>query len=163
MRTRVDALLSCAYDPHIIVGTWRELSLPQGLLEATCARSRTGTTGVEFLWHAWVKGAKYGDLPNTMPIEALEEDDDAEPAVPNPGGGDPGSAVDAPPAVSAVVAQQAAMWGVINANVIDEIAGEMSAPDEEEDVSPGRRADFYAAAGRCSALGRARYALYSRR
>ena len=31
VRTRVDALLSCAYDPHIIVGTWRELSLPQGL------------------------------------------------------------------------------------------------------------------------------------
>ena len=31
VRTRVDELLSCAYDSHIIVGTWRELSLLPGL------------------------------------------------------------------------------------------------------------------------------------
>ena len=36
--------------------------------------------------------------------------------------------------VSAVVAQQAASGGVINPVINEEIAGEMSAPDEEEDV-----------------------------
>ena len=77
----------------------------------------------------------YGDLPNAMPVEALDEDGDAEPAVPNPEEEDLSAPPDAPrEVVSAVVAQQAASGGVINAIVDEEIAGEMSAPDEDEDV-----------------------------
>ena len=72
-----------------------------------------------------------------MPVEALEEDGDAEPAVPNPEEEDLATPLvqDAPrDVVSAVVAQQAASGGVINPVINEEIAGEMSAPDEEEDV-----------------------------
>ena len=70
-----------------------------------------------------------------MPVEALDEDGDAEPAVPNPEEEDLSAPPDAPrEVVSAVVAQQAASGGVINAIVDEEIAGEMPASDEEEDV-----------------------------
>jgi hypothetical protein len=70
-----------------------------------------------------------------MPVEALDEDCDAEPAVPNPEEEDLAAPPDAPRCVvSSVVAQQAASGGVINAVIDEEIAGEMSAPNEEEDV-----------------------------
>ena len=70
-----------------------------------------------------------------MPVEALDEDGDAEPAVPNPEEEDLAAPPDAPRGVvSSVVAQQAASGGVINAVIDEEIAGEMSARDEEEDL-----------------------------
>ena len=70
-----------------------------------------------------------------MPVEALEEDGDAEPAVPNPEEEDLAAPPDAPrDVVSAVVAQQAASGSVINAVIDEDSAGEMSAPNEEENV-----------------------------
>ena len=71
-----------------------------------------------------------------MPVEALDEDIDAEPAVPNPEEEDLAAPPDAPrDVVSAVVAQEVEAQGLRNVIVDDNAVVERApASDEEEDV-----------------------------
>lgn len=77
---------------------------------------RPGNRTGEFLWYVYVKGAKFGNLPNKLLDNALWDDEDAEPAVPSE------EDLDAPPE-RASVSQNAlieAEGGGVNYVILDD-------------------------------------------
>ena len=97
---------------------------------------RPGNRTGEFLWYVYVKGAKFGNLPNKLLDNALWDDEDAEPAVPSE------EDLDAPPE-RASVSQNAlieAEGGGVNYVILDDDdvvvapdANPFNSSDEDED------------------------------